>query len=801
MKSLYHNKFKTMTRIIKQFMQMIFSVPYSPIPLFLIPLFLITLISLLPLNSISQTIEVKQDSTGDYTQIQEAIDHAWPGDTVLVWPGTYFENIDFIGKNITLGSLMMTTGDETYKHNTIIDGGMNGSCIYIKNVANTTFIHGLSIKNGQSINGGGIYVYSSNVNIENCIITKNMTFGSGAGICSVIDCEIKITGNSIYDNHSYDAAGGIMIAVDSYCEFDSINRNSIYSNYAERGCEITVATESQVSTIYLDTCTVLKPETYFVISLDPYGYPLDNLTIEVQNAVLQPIDSNLYVNPVTGNNDNIGTTPKNPLRTIAFALTKIHIDSLEKNTIYLADGIYSDTTNDEKFPLNTRPFINIIGESQNGTILDGNRTPRLKKLIKGNNSITDFSYKKMTLRGSPILDYDNYYGCRLARLYTGCDRFILDSIVFEDSYAYDATGILAYYQADSSMVKNCIFRNNTGGYAIRTGADGNKTHFINNIIVTNQQPDENVPPNCLKMGKVIGDGGDGKTIVQNSLFYNNPRLGVSRSPYGNSYFANCTFANNGWYDDYAFIAVSDASMHLYNCIAWDLGPKPIAISVGEWWKFEHSYLNIYNSLIEGGEESITVADECWHSDSMWCHVHYDPTNIDADPNFLGMWGDPYMIADGSPCIDAGTLANLPDFIELPEFDLAGNPRIVGDSIDMGAYEWNETIVGFNEIGPSNRNEKPKLLKASPNPFDWGTYIEVKVEAEVESRLLSGEIKVEVYDNYGNLVRNILSTTLNEKQEILWYGDNNNGNPLPAGIYHVVMFSGEREIESLKVVKR
>jgi hypothetical protein len=168
-----------------------------------------------------------------------------------------------------------------------------------------------------------------------------------------------------------------------------------------------------------------------------------------------------------------------------------------------------------------------------------------------------------------------------------------------------------------------------------------------------------------------------------------------------------------------------------------------------------------------------------------------------------MWGDPYMIADGSPCIDAGTLANLPEFIELPEFDLAGNPRIVGDSIDIGAYEWNSTIVGFNEIGPGNRNKKPKLLKASPNPFDWGTYLSVEALAKTDMSPndLSKESKLEVYDNYGRLVRNIINTTLPEKQEILWYGDDNNGNPLPAGVYHVVMFSGEREVESLKLVKK
>ena len=41
---------------------------------------------------------------GDYTTIQEAISASVNGDTILVDEGTYFENINFIGRAITIAS-------------------------------------------------------------------------------------------------------------------------------------------------------------------------------------------------------------------------------------------------------------------------------------------------------------------------------------------------------------------------------------------------------------------------------------------------------------------------------------------------------------------------------------------------------------------------------------------------------------------------------------------------------------------------------------------------------------------------
>lgn len=55
----------------------------------------------------------------------------------------------------------------------------------------------------------------------------------------------------------------------------------------------------------------------------------------------------------------------------------------------------------------------------------------------------------------------------------------------------------------------------------------------------------------------------------------------------------------------------------------------------------------------------------------------------VDPQFVDEENNNYQLSASSPCIDMGTNA----IDSLPEFDLLGNPRIVGSSIDIGAYEF------------------------------------------------------------------------------------------------------------------
>ncbi|MCZ6676686.1 MAG: right-handed parallel beta-helix repeat-containing protein, partial [Candidatus Poribacteria bacterium] len=62
-------------------------------------------------------------------------------------------------------------------------------------------------------------------------------------------------------------------------------------------------------------------------------------------------------------------------------------------------------------------------------------------------------------------------------------------------------------------------------------------------------------------------------------------------------------------------------------------------------------------------------------------------NIGGDPRFVDANNDDFHLASDSPAIDAGdgTIA------ELPEFDLDGNLRLAGTTVDIGAYEFGSEI--------------------------------------------------------------------------------------------------------------
>jgi len=144
----------------------------------------------------------------DYSTIQIALNNAIEGDTVLVQPGTYYENIIWPETN---GIKLISAGDSS---NTIIDGSEFSSVITIPNGSSadtTTIIIGFKISNGGNVNNGGGIAMSTNTGLEilSCWITKNNSVTNGGGIYSD-GAELLVQSSNI--NHNYSGRGGGLYA-------------------------------------------------------------------------------------------------------------------------------------------------------------------------------------------------------------------------------------------------------------------------------------------------------------------------------------------------------------------------------------------------------------------------------------------------------------------------------------------------------------------------------------------------------------------------------------------------------------
>ena len=209
---------------------------------------------------LAKIIRVPQDQPN----IQAGITAAVKGDTVLVAAGTYYENINFKGKAITVASYYLMDGDTTHINNTIIDGSQpshadSGSVVFfISGEDTTSVLCGFTITKGSGTEisyawkgtqyferaGGGILCLRAGARIVSNKIIENSVFSAnkaayGGGLAAealesspmVILQNNRISNNTVTANTDVAKAGGISL---SRCKgillHNRIDYNSVIHN-------------------------------------------------------------------------------------------------------------------------------------------------------------------------------------------------------------------------------------------------------------------------------------------------------------------------------------------------------------------------------------------------------------------------------------------------------------------------------------------------------------------------------------------------------------------------------------------
>jgi hypothetical protein len=603
---------------------------------------------------------------------------------------------------------------------------LHGSSAIIEN----TVIRG----NSSHIMGGGITTgYGTGPTCKNVIIENN-TSGVGGGIMTAYS-SFWLENSTIRENWG-DYAGGIMIGTASSAYFSDTSRSNVYMNHSYRVQDISVGTSARLN-VYLDTFTVFQPDSYL-------ANPISSLNFNILHAkVTGQTGNDLYVSP-EGSDDNSGLSLEEPLKTLEYAVRKIISSAGNPPTIYLDDGIYSDSHTGEYFPIGLKSNINLVSLNSLQAVIDSEGKNR-GLLIFGRNGIHISKLKLI-----------NGYTSAGGGIYASGSNIKIDSCLFYRNYGTSGGGINL---ADGSniIVTNCDFINNTAG----SGAG---------CVVSSAS---SVVQNCWFENNVSSGFGGGVYItgdpsnIVNCLFLEN-RAATGGAVYTEWY--DSKLINNTFHDNYAIngptIYCISSNCQLINSIIWDDSVQ--------------SSSKIYLTSHYGAGYFMFTIDHCDLMNDTTCIsagdfilLNLEDGIISSDPYFFDPVNHDFELQDNSPCKDSGTPNASP--YNLPITDLAGNMRIINDTVDMGCYE--------NQLGVrvSNIDITPGFL-VYPNPNDGHFYI----------RFSNKKSYLSVYDPMGKI---IISNNLMDRNpyEVRL-------NDINTGLYFLQIKSADN-IRSSKIIVR
>jgi len=553
----------------------------------------LTLVMSLSLVSLANTIHVPSN----HSTIQGAIDAALSGDTVVVAPGTYVENIDFKGKAITVKS---SGGVDL----TVIDGGDPpdpdfGSVVTFNNGEGAdSVLEGFKLINGTATDfefdpgftrycGGGILCSSSSPTLVSIIITENWSQHDGGGIychySSPTITDTSIIGNTA-DEYSGGSGGGI------YCDHASpkITDTMIIGNASHSGGGIRCYYSSP--TITNTTISENTANSAGGISCCQSSPTITDTTISDNTAE-------------EGEGGGMGCWNNSSPTITNCTIIGNRADQDSNGLKGEGGGIYCSYNNSSPTIANTTITDNVAATEGGGICFERECSPILM-----NTTITGNTAK----RGGGIYCY---------KISAPPSSIAITNSTISGNTAEEGSGGGIYCYKYAPILTNTIIIGNvaafSGGGIVCYRSLGNLT-------------------NTMITGNTAEDG-DGGGIY---FFRSWPTLATTTIA-GNT-------AENG--NGGGISCYNQSSLTISNTIFWDnaasAGPE---IWIGD--SVDPSIFSISYSNVKGGHASVYVDPGCtlkWND----CMINEDPLFVDPDH------GD-FHLSFSSPCINRGTKVGAP----------------------------------------------------------------------------------------------------------------------------------------------
>ena len=774
-----------------------------------------------------------------YMYIQDAIDDATINDTILVYPGTYYGNLNLdTARNLYIISLEAIENDTTYISQTIINGSRDiGSVIKTSHNLAQCRIQGFTITGGSYSNnpdievfaGGGLFVDKGHVSLKNSVVEYNHAH-YGGGVSISVQGSLFLSGTTIRNNIAFFRGGGINIMTTpsendgSNIIFDSENRCSIYDNFSTIGTDIYSShNEEQNCEIYLDKFTVVNPSRYYI----DYAYPvqsdnpMDGLQspyslIDIQEGVHQLIDADLYVSN-QGSDSNSGLTPNEALRSMCKAFQLITSNPDTPRTVYLAPGEYQSIAHGvENVPIYLKSYTSIEGVSTRETsiIFEGKMEYGRVGIINSSSRNTeDIAIRNLTLT--------NTHGSVISSMETS--NVYLENLIIKNSYGVSDPVLYLKSSGDDSNVvmNNIIIKNNSSnGLTYTVGEIAANNITMEDITIDNNHNDfdfdcyfgiieirprdklviknlEFINNRCQSlhcdhemriMDYSNGPGAD--VVIDNMLYANNSMRGQYASNLvvlsENVFINNSTIANNfSAYTDHTITVGSAEGAKISNSIIANNAELYAINTNSTLWLDYNLISNQVGYIFNGINNSVTIGNNNLFA--------IDPLFIGGDPTDASYYHLSYRHEnDHSPAVDSGSgnFDFLPEWYDLSDYDLDGNQRISGGRVDLGCFE---------HQFPSENNDTDFIYNSDlttvsyPNPFNPETTIEF-------NNPLQGQVSVNIYNLKGQLVKSLLEDNLKQGlHKVIWRGKDSNGKQVSSGIYFYKISNGNNKSVTKKII--